>query len=143
MKSDERINAIMVLEIIGKPAKHLTATLKDITEKIKQEKGVEIKEERIHEPRLMQNQKDFYTNFAEIQVETEEIMQLVGLIFKYMPAHVEILSPDSINSSNSELGEILSNIIVRLHRYEELARAFEMKTSQMQQKIDELEKKNK
>jgi len=143
MESTEKINAIMVLEVIGKPAEHLTATLKDIAEKIKQEKGVEIKEEKIHDPKLMQNQKDFYTSFAEIQLETEELIKLVELIFKYMPAHIEILSPDSIKSSNNELGELLSNIIIRLHKYEELARAFEMKTSQMQQKIDELENKDK
>jgi len=85
------IRAAMIIEIIGKPPEHLTETLDNIIKQIDEEKGVVIKEKKINEPVLMKEQKDFYTGFAEIEVEIEEIVDLAMWMFKYMPAHIEII----------------------------------------------------
>jgi hypothetical protein len=124
MSSDERkkIDAVFILEILGRPPEYLTETLKDIIKRIGEEKGVAVKRKEVKEPVEMHNQKDFYTSFAEVEVETDEILYLAILLFKYMPAHVEILSPQNLSLSNSGWNDIFNEITRRIHGYEEIVR---------------------
>jgi hypothetical protein len=124
MSSDERkkIDAVFILEVLGRPPEYLIETLNTIIKSIGEEKGVVVKRTDIKEPVEMQNQKDFYTSFAEIEVETEEILYLAILLFKYMPAHVEILSPQNLSLSNSGWNDIFNEITRRIHGYEEIVR---------------------
>ena len=41
------------------------------------EKGVSIKEKKINEPKVLKDNEEFYTNFAEVEVEVEQILYLV------------------------------------------------------------------
>ena len=132
------IRALLVLEMIGKPAEHLTASMNEIIKSINEEKGIEIKEKKLNEPILMKDQKEFYTTFSEIEVEVEEILYLVILMFKYMPAHIEIISPELIALTNNGWNDILNELTRRLHGYDEIARVLQFQNSQMQQKIKEL-----
>jgi len=132
------IRAMMILEIIGRPAEHLTETLNKLIEEIDKEKGVVVKEKNIKEPVLMKEQKDFYTTFAEIEVEVEEIMHLAILMFKYMPAHVEVISPELIALTNNSWSEILSELTRRLHGYDEVARVIQNEKVILEKKLKEL-----
>ena len=67
----KKIRAMLIFEVIGRPPEHLTETLNEIIKKIDEEKGVSVKEKKINEPILMKDQKDFYTGFAEIEIEIE------------------------------------------------------------------------
>lgn len=124
MNSDERkkINAIFVLEVIGRPPEHLVETLESLAKQIGEEKGVKIIEKRINSPAAMKEQKDFYTSFMDVEVEVEEILSLAILMFKYMPAHVEILSPQNLTLSNAGFNDLFNELTRRLHGYEEIAR---------------------
>jgi hypothetical protein len=144
MKSVEEtknIKAVMIFDIIGKPPEHLTETLNDIINKIDEEKGVSVREKKVNEPVLMKDQKDFYTSFAEVEVEVEEILHLVMLMFKYMPAHVEIASPELIALTNNGWNEILNETTRRLHGYDEVARVLQVENAKMQKELKETEKK--
>jgi len=140
----KKITAVMILEIIGKPAEHLVETLEKITEEMGNEKGVEINNKKINEPTEMKDRKDFFMTFAEIEIEVEEVLQLAILMFKYMPAHVEIVSPESIILTNNEYGDVLSELTRRLHKYDEVARVVQMEKDILEKKLkDVLEKKEK
>ena len=89
MSSEEgkkKIKLLMMLEIIGKPPEHLVETLESLIKQMSEEKGVEIKSKDIKEPTQMKEQvgvmdkggkeeakqhNDFYTTFAEVEVDTE------------------------------------------------------------------------
>ncbi len=124
MSSDERkkVSAMMIIEVLGRPPEYLIETLNNLIKQIGEEKGVVVKETKINEPVLMKEQKDFYTSFAELEIEVEEILYLAILMFKYMPAHIEILSPQNIVLSNSGWNDILNELTRRLHGYEEVTR---------------------
>jgi hypothetical protein len=145
MNSDkEKIRAMLIIEVIGKPPEHLTKTLEEMAKNINDEKGVKMIEKKIKDSVLMKDQKDFYINFAEIEVELEDIMYLAMLMFKYMPAHIELISPQSISLSNGEFGEILSEIVRRLHGYDEVARVIQTEKVILEKKLKEiLEEKKK
>lgn len=138
IKETKNIRAVMIFEIIGKPAEHLTASLNDIVKGIDNEKGVEVKEKKIMEPILMKDQKDFFASHAEVEVEIEEILNLVMLMFKYMPAHIEVISPELITLANNGWSEILSELTRRLHAYDEVARVMQNERFILEKKLQEL-----
>jgi len=132
------IRAVFVLEMIGRPAEHLTASMNEVIKSIDEEKGVEVKEKKLNEPVLMKDQKDFYTTFSEIEIEVEEILHLVILMFKYMPAHIEIVSPELIALTNNGWNDILNELTRRLHGYDEVSKVLQFQNAQMQEKLKEL-----
>ena len=136
-KTTKGIKAIIIFDIIGKPPEYLTETLDKIIKDINDEKGVSVKEKKINEPILIKNQKELFTTFAEIEVEVEEIINLAILMFKYMPAHIEIISPELIILSNNGWTDILSEITRRLHGYEEIARIIQVEKGILEKKLRE------
>ena len=143
MKIEETkgIKAVLIFEVIGRPPEHLTETLNDIIKKIDEEKGVSVKEKKVNEPVLMKDQKDFYTSFAEVEVEVEEILSLAMLMFKHMPAHVEIISPELITLTDNGWNEILNELVRRLHGYDEIARIVQMEKEILEKKLKGLMEK--
>ena len=142
----KKINAVMILEVIGKPPEHLTETLNKLVGQINEEKSVVVKNKKINKPVLMKTNQDtskktlaeqqkFYTSFSEVEVEVEEILHLAMLMFKYMPAHIEIVSPESISMTNNSLNEILNELTRRLHGYDEIARVIQMEKSILEKKL--------
>ena len=146
--SDERIfgkNKILstlIFEIIGKPPEYLIETLEDIIKQMNEEKGVKVINKKINEPVVMKENKEFYTTFAEVDLEVEEISQLAIIMFKYMPAHIEILEPETIELSNNGWTDILSELTRRLHGYDEIAKVMQIQNEQLQNKLKELLSKN-
>ena len=132
------ISARYILEIIGHPPEHLAETLEKLIAEMGKEKGVKVLDKKIMEPVEMEQQKGFYTTFAEVEVEVEEVLHLALLMFKYMPANVEIIEPELIALSNNGWSEILSEITRRLHSYDEVARVLQIQNSEMQKKLQEL-----
>jgi hypothetical protein len=120
--NDKKIRIILILEVLGRPPEFLTETLQGMVKKISEEKGVKIVDKKINPPVLMKDQKDFYTSFAEVEVEVENMINAAILMFKYMPAHVEVVSPQNISMSNADFDDILNEVTRRLHGYEEIAR---------------------
>lgn len=131
------ISAVFILEIIGKPKEHLVATLEKLIESIDKEKGIKVIGKKIKEPIEMKNNKDFFTTFAEVEIEADEVMQIVGLMFKYMPANVEIIEPELIALSNNGWNDILNELARRLHAYDEIARVLQIQTAKLQRDLKE------
>ena len=137
------ISAVMILEVIGKPPEHLNNTLNDLVGQIDKEEGVSVTNKKINEPTLMKDSKEFYTNFAEIEVEVDEMFQLATLMFKYMPAHIEIISPEVIALTNHGWNEILNELVRRLHGYDEVARVMQNEKAVLEKKLREVSGNNK
>jgi hypothetical protein len=136
--NNKKIRAIFILETIGRPPEYLTETLNNLIKNMNEEKGVKVIESKVNPPVQMKNQKDFFTSFAEIEVEAEQFLNIAILMFKYMPAHVEVISPEHINISNSEMGDLFSELTRRLHGYEELARIMQNEKLILENKLREL-----
>jgi hypothetical protein len=137
-KQTKNVHAIMIFEAIGRPAEYLGQILQNLVEKIKEEEGVKILESKINSPQQMKDHKDFFSNFAEVEVEVEEIRYLTMLMFKYMPAHVDVISPEEIVLSNNGWSEILSELTRRLHGYDEIARVMQNERAILEQKLKQI-----
>ena len=127
---------------MGRPPEHLKETLETIAGNIDSEDSVSVKSKSIKEPVIIEGQKDLYTSFAEIEVEIEEVIHLALLMFKYMPANVEILYPELIALTNNSWSEILSEITRRLHAYDDLTKAFQFEKAKLLNEIKDLKGKD-
>jgi hypothetical protein len=144
MNSETKIEALFILEILGRPPEHLKETLNEIVGKMEEEPFLEIKNKKIHEPKEVEGKGELYTSFAEIEVELEDATGLIRVLFKYMPSHIQIISPENIKFSNGELTEFLNEISRKIHNYDGVARTMQLQMSQMQSKFNEiLEEKEK
>lgn len=144
MNSDnKKVTAELILEAIGRPGEYLTETLNKIIEEIGKEPGVKITNSRVNEPVLLKDQKDFYTNFAEVEVEADEVLRIAILMFKYMPAHIEIISPQNLNLRNCDIDDLFNEIARRLHGYEEITRIAQTEKEILEKKLNSLLEKEK
>jgi len=132
------IRVSFILEIIGCPPEHLIKTLEEIIKQIDNEKGVKVLSKEIKEPVLLKDSKEFYSTFAEIEIEVENILYIAILMFKYMPAHVEIIEPELIALTNNGWTDIFSEVTRRLHGYEEIARVLQIENKKLNEKLKEL-----
>lgn len=133
-ESAKKISAFIIIEVLGRPPEHLKETLKKISEDISKEKGIKITRQDVKEPTLIANQKDLYSSFIEIDIDAENIMSLLLVLFKYMPAHIEIISPEEITLTNNNLNEMLNEITRRLHGYEEIVRLLQIEKTKIEKK---------
>lgn len=138
MSEEKNISATLILEILGKPAEHLVQVLEEIIKKMGEEKGVEVVHKKINKPALARDSKELYTTFAEVEIRVERLMHVAALVFKYMPAHVEINEPEKVAMSNNEWGEIFSEITRRLHGYDEVARVLQNERAILEKKLKEM-----
>ncbi|MBN2893340.1 MAG: hypothetical protein JXL97_15820 [Bacteroidales bacterium] len=148
MNSDEiikqKITAILVIEVMGRPKEHLIETLEKIVSDISNEKNVKINEKKIHEPINVKDKEDLFSSYAEIEVEIEEASTLSILAFKYMPAHIEVIEPEMLKMTAYQYGDILSELIRRLHKYDELLRVMQMEKNMYAKKLSQfMPKKDK
>lgn len=137
-KDDEGIKAELIIDVIGRPPEHLTETLQKIIDAIQKEKGVKLTRHKISEPQPMKDEPQFYTTFAEVEVEVENMLYLAVLIFKYMPANVDVISPEEISLTNNGWNEILNELVRRLHGYDEIARVLQIEKGLLENKLREI-----
>jgi len=61
-----------------------------------------------------------YSTFAEIELETAELKTIIGLAFDYMPSNIEILEPAGMEIDLNEVGDLLNDLLARLHQYDSI-----------------------
>jgi len=136
--SEKSIKLLMVLEILGKPKEYVSQSLNNIINQIRNEKGISVKNSKTNEPKELKENKEIFSSFAEVELESQDIQSFVVLMFKYMPSHVEVLSPLKYEMTNNELSNILTDLILRLHSYEQIARMMQSEKNILEKRLKEL-----
>ncbi len=149
-QENQKINATVIFQVMGRPPEHLTKTLETLINKIDKESKIKVKKKDIKEPQKNEKEtdtvnrkgkvekKEFYSSFAEVELEFEEMIDFVVLLFKHMPAHVEINSPEYLALTSGGWSDMLNELIRRLHGYDELARVARIEKSILEKKLREI-----
>jgi hypothetical protein len=145
---EQKIRAVIILEILGRPKEHVTESLDGLIKKISEEKGIKIIEKKSHEPKKLEESEEemtkhgeIFTSFAEVEIEFDKIDDLIKIIFNYMPSSVEIVSPEKISFDNVFLSDMLTGLILKLHRYDEIAKTVLFEREKVMKRLKELEGK--
>lgn len=144
--ANDKIKARIILEMLGRPKEHLVDTMQKLIEALAKEKGLVISQKEVHEPKKMEDKttselsedKQLFTTFAEVDIEVDDLVVLMSIIFRYMPSHAEIVSPESINLNNFNLNIIINDLATRLHYYDSVAKSAIMNNNLLAAKIKEV-----
>lgn len=141
----EKIKAIFTFEMLGRPPEHIIETLEKFINKIDEQKGMKVLSRKIHEPKPIEdeNAKGLFTSFAEVELLLDNLNLAFIAVLNIMPANVEIVEPDTMMLKNFELTSVLSELAIKLHGYDDIARSALIFREKTLQKIKELEDKIK
>ena len=120
----DKIKATLILEILGKPADHIKNALTSLIEKLGQEPGVKIFDKQVHEPAPVPQSAEIFTTFAEVSLEFDSLAKCFGILFAYMPSHIEINSPANLALTSIDFNDLCNKLLARLHDYDAITKKF-------------------
>lgn len=132
----QKIEAIMIVEMAGRPAEHVKNVLSEHVGQMKGLKGIEVVKMTISDPKKLEAEQEAYTCFAEIVVRVETFLRLTELVFDFMPSSIEIMDPSSIEMDLPDATSFLNTLAGRLHRYDEIAKIAQIRMGQMAAQIN-------
>jgi len=137
---EQKVRAIMIVEIAGSPAQHIKNVLTEHVGKLKNVKDIEVFSIEVMEPKEIEGKKGFYTTFAEVEFATKNFRRMFDVMFDFMPSSIEIVEPSNVEMSMEEATTLLNNITGRLHRYDDIAKLMKARELQMVSFIEKQKK---
>jgi hypothetical protein len=134
----EKLQAIIILEILGKPKENVSSALQALVAKLGNEQGVKIIDQIIHPVVKVKESKELFTSFAEITLELDSLDNYFGILFAYMPSNIELVSPERISLENNELNILANKLAARLHDYDAIAKRMIAERNILVQKMQEV-----
>lgn len=143
----QKIRVLLIFEILGRPPEHIKKALDDFVSTLGDKKGVELVSKTIHEPKLLEDKEsslektsekkvsDLYTTFAEVEVMLDNINILFAIILNMLPSSVEIIQPEEIKLTNFELNSVASELAIKLHKYDEVAKTITIQNTNLVNQI--------
>jgi len=142
-KNTTDIKALFVFEVMGRPPEHLKIALGGYINKLGENKGVKVTRREIHEPKPVEKEgaEDLFTTFAEVEVVVDDVNLIFEITLNMLPAHVEILEPEDIRLKNFDLSMVASNLSIKLHKYDEVAKTITMERGILMKRLQEMQEK--
>lgn len=124
MSRGERIDAgqlhtRIIIEMLGKPQKHMEKAFKDLMAKLLKEEKISITSKKYSKTK---KQGELFSKFAEIEFWAESLSQIIGICFDYMPSSVEVIEPDKVVFKVHDLNGYLNELQAKLHHVDMLAK---------------------
>jgi len=114
-----------VVEVLGKPKEHVDATLRGYTEKLKQNSRYQVVKEDLAE--LKQHEEsELWMAFAELEIKTTGVAEIIDFCFDYMPSMIEIIEPEQLQLDSLAVSSFLNDLQAKLHGVDMLAKQMKM-----------------
>lgn len=112
-----KVEARIIIEIMGRPPEHVKETLQTLVIKMGSEQGIKIMDKKYHDPVKIKDSNSLYSAFAEVELEFDSIDRLLFLIYTYSPSNLEIISPEVLKISNSDINVFFNALLERVHTH--------------------------
>lgn len=147
----EKIRCAFIFEILGRPPEHIKSSLEEFIDNIGKVKEIKIIRKKIHEPKVIEreenknpnNKEDIYTTFADVELEADDINVIFRIVLNMLPSNVEIISPKEIFLKNFDATQLLTELTIKLHKFDEVAKVLHFDREKLIKKIKELESRIK
>jgi hypothetical protein len=130
----EKIGVILIIEMLGKPIDYLKNALSSYIDKMQEDKSIKVISRKINEPKKIEDSQ-LLTSFAEVEIEIESLNQLLNIIFTYMPSHIEIVSPETIEFRNHEMNALCNELTRRMLEYDNIAKKMLLERSLLEEQL--------
>lgn len=146
-----KIRTMFVFEIMGRPAEHIKSTLNQFIDQLGTLPTIKIESRKVYEPKAVEikDVENLFSTFAEVELTADNLDTLFDIVLNMLPSHIEVIEPSELRMQNFDLSNTLSKLTMKIHKYDEIAKAslmkekmFEQKLNEMQAKINELEGKD-
>ncbi len=141
--ADKKIQAIMIVEVAGRPAGYVKEGLETHLLRLDQMPDVEVISKSLSEPKRIEHQEEAYVCFAEIEFRISTLQRLMDLVFDFMPSSIEIIEPGRVELDSQEATMLINNLAGRLHRYDEIAKIAQFKIKQLSEKLNAIQTQSK
>lgn len=111
------IEVRIIMELIGRPPAHLKETLQTLVTRMGSEKGVKLLDKKYFDPKKIKDTESLYSTFAEVEAELDSVEILLLILYSYSPSNIEIISPENLKISNSELNMFFNSLLERMHTH--------------------------
>lgn len=108
-------HARSILEIVGKPQKHVEETLLLLLRKISENDKYELMNYTVEPAEKVEGSDGLYSTFADLEFLAPNAVELMNFVIDYTPASVEVVHPSSLNVQASFLSNMLTELVGRLH----------------------------
>jgi len=111
--AEGKIITRVIIEIVGKPKEHIEKALKLVVEKIKEQKDLQLVEEKLFDA---EKQEEMFSTFAELGILFKNMQTLVGFCFDFMPSSIEILDPEKLSFDSNQFAGLINDLLAKLHQ---------------------------
>lgn len=134
---DKKILFRAVLEVLGKPQEHVEKSIRDFVQQLKENKRYLVQHEEFAEVKKQQEQ-ELWAAFAELEVWTGKVEDLIAFCFDFMPSLIEIIEPKELRLSDQEVGQFLNDLQAKLHHVDMLTKHLKLENDFLKQNMTAL-----
>ena len=147
----EKIRCAFIFEILGRPPEHIKSSLEEFIDKLGKVKEINMIRRKVHEPKVIEREEDkspvkreeLYTTFADVELEADDINVIFRVVLNMLPSNIEIISPKEIILKNFDATQLLTELTIKLHKFDEVAKVLHFDREKLVKRIKELEAKIK
>ncbi len=114
-----------VIEVLGKPKEHVEKALGNYIENLNQDERYSPKNVDLAEAKE-QKESDYWSTFAEVEIEAKNSEDLISFCFEYMPSMIEIIEPQGFPFDNTKMSVFLNDLQAKLHQVDMVAKQMKM-----------------
>jgi len=127
-----------IIEIAGFPEKHVSDTMKNVLDKLEQEKGIKILRKNVAKVKKI---KQIWSTFAELEINFDNVARLFDFCFDYMPSSIEIIEPTELQTESNYISNVVNDMLAKLHQYTMFISNLNAENKVLKNKLSALEKK--
>ena len=135
MESEKNVKAMLIIEILGKPADYVEQTLHGLIDKLGQEENIEILSKKFYEPKPTET---LFIAFSEVEIAVPSLFKLLEICFKYMPSSVEISEPADLKFNLNDANMLINGLMTRLHQYDAIAKKITFENNILKNQLQQI-----
>ncbi|MBR9677578.1 hypothetical protein GOV04_05550 [Candidatus Woesearchaeota archaeon] len=120
------IQAVAVIELVGKPLAHVDETMAQILKAIKDDKDLHVIKQSTAKPT---EQGELFSTYSEVELLAKNMEALVGFCFDYMPSSVEIVEPATFSFQAANATTLFTELVGKLHHVDMVAKQLNAQNS--------------
>ncbi len=110
-----------IVEVLGKPKEHVDSTLKGYLQKLKENSHYQVVKEELADLKKHE-ESELWMAFAELELKTTGVGEIIDFCFDYMPSLIEIIEPEELELDSLGVSSFLNDLQAKLHGVDMLAK---------------------
>jgi hypothetical protein len=126
-----------IIEVVGKPKEHIETAIKGYVENLKNSEDYQVISVDYADAEQQQDQS-FWSIFAELELETDDLEKLHDFCFEYMPSTIEITEPKEFVISDGDMSLMLTKLQSKLHSVDMVAKQVKIENDRLKKNTGSL-----